>query len=336
MGEAFLSLDTRYQREILLTAADKSRRPPTILEKDVWLCWILQVLFAIPDHHPMAFKGGTSLSKVYAIIDRFSEDVDITLDYRAFKINFDPFADDVSNNKIKQFSDRLKTRVKSYTQDVVMPALAKASETLATCGQHKIRVDNHGEKVWFSYPSAVEDQDDYLASEVLLEFGGRNVIDPNEHYTIRPDIASVTSDIDYPEVAVTVLSPSRTFWEKATLIHVECNRGRLSDNPERLSRHWYDLVCFGQHRIGRKAIDDRSLLEDVIQHKKIFFNASYARYDDCLAGKLRLIPDKDDLFGLQSDYKEMHTAGMLSDAAPNFEALIEQVRAIENQVNCRL
>lgn len=333
MGEAFLSLDAREQRKILRAAADQSGRLPAILEKDIWLCWVLQILFAVPEHHPMAFKGGTSLSKVYAIIDRFSEDVDITLDYRAFDDDFDPLAEGVSKTKIRQFSDRLKLFVKSYTKDVVIPALEKASELLATYGQHKIRADDLGEKVWFSYPSAIEDPDDYLASEVLLEFGGRNVIDPNEQHTIRPDIASVTTGIDYPAAAVTVLSPLRTFWEKATLIHVECNRGRLSIDPERLSRHWYDLMCLGQHKISRKAVADRSLLEDVVRHKKLFFNAGYAHYDDCLAGKLRLIPDKDSLLGLKSDYQAMHTAGILRDDAPDFEALIEQIRAIEDQVN---
>lgn len=95
-----------------------------------------------------------------------------------------------------------------------MPTLAKASETLATCDQHKIRTDELGEKVWFSYPSAVEEPDEYLANEILLEFGGRNVIDPNEQHTIRPEIASDIPEIDYPAAAVTVLSPSRTLWEK--------------------------------------------------------------------------------------------------------------------------
>lgn len=210
MGEAFLSLDAREQKKILRAAAGQSGRLPAILEKDIWLCWVLQVLFTAPDHHPMAFKGGTSLSKVYTIIDRFSEDVDITLDYRAFNDDFDPLAEGVSNAKIRQFSDRLKSFAQNHTQDVVIPALAKESELLATYGKHKIRVDDLGEKVWFSYPSAVEAPDDCLASEVLLEFGGRNVIDPNEQHTIRPDIASVTPGIDYPAAAVTVLSPLRT------------------------------------------------------------------------------------------------------------------------------
>ena len=334
MSEPFLLLEARDQSEILQTAATKCGRRATILEKDIWLCWVLHVLFSIPDHHPMAFKGGTSLSKVYGIIERFSEDVDITLDYRAFSDEFDPFAPDISKTKIKRFSDRLKTFGIGYIQDVVIPALAKASKTLATCNQHRIRTEDSGEKVWFSYPAAVQNTNRYLESEVLLEFGSRNVIDPNEQHTIRPDIASVTSEIDYPAATVTVLSPSRTFWEKATLIHVECNRHRLSVNPERLSRHWYDIACLGQHKFGGDAINDRSLLEDVIKHKKLFFNAGYSHYDDCLAGKLRLIPDKDKLQGLQSDYKEMYTAGILSEDAPDFESLIERVREIEIQVNC--
>lgn len=333
MGKSFLLLDSQEQTNILETAQAKCGQRIATLEKDIWLCWVLQVLFSISEHHPMAFKGGTSLSKVYGIIDRFSEDIDITLDYRSFNDNFDPFADSVSKSKINKFSDRLKKYVKSYTFDVVIPALAKASENLASYSQHMIRVEDIGEKVWFSYPSAVEKSDDYLASEILLEFGGRNIIDPNEQHTIRPDIASVIPELIYPTANVTVLAPTRTFWEKATLIHVECHRGRLSYSPERLSRHWYDLVYLARHEFGEKAISDRSLLEDVIKYKKLFYNSRYCHYENCLAGQLRLIPDKVGLQGLQSDYRKMQTAGILSDEAPNFEALIEQVRAIEKEVN---
>jgi len=333
MSESFLLLEARHQREILQTAAVKCDRRIANLEKDIWLCWVLQIIFSMPDRHPMAFKGGTSLSKVYGIIDRFSEDVDITLDYRAFNDDFDPFATGVSNTKIKQFSERLKTFVKSHSQDVVIPELAKASETLAAYDQCEIRSDDLGERVWFRYPSVVETYDDYLANEILLEFGGRNVIDPNEQHKIRSDVTSLIPEINFPTATVTVLSPLRTFWEKATLMHVECHRGRLSVNPNRLSRHWYDLVYLSQHKLSRSAIGNRSLLEDVIQHKKLFFKSSYSNYDDCLVGKLRLIPDQDDLRGLQSDYNEMYASGFLSGDSPKFEVIIEQIRAIEILVN---
>ena len=199
-----------------------------------------------------SFKGGTSLSMVYGIIDRFTEDVGITLDYRAFDEDFDPFAPGISKTKIGKFRDRLKTFVKNYTQDVVMPALAKGSETLADSGQYIIRSEDGGEKVWFSDPSAVEGPADYLESEILLEFGGCNIIDSNEQHTIGLDIASETPEIEYPAAAVTGLFPSRTFWEKAILIHIECNKDRLSVNSKRLSRHWYALVCLASTNLVEK------------------------------------------------------------------------------------
>ena len=333
MADQYLSLEPTEQREILQTAAAQLGRQAAVLEKDIWVCWVLQILFSIPDHHPMAFKGGTSLSKVYGIIDRFSEDVDITLDYRHFGDDFDPFSEGASNTKIKQFSGRLKSYVKSYADDVVAPALASAAETLVTSGQHQIQVDDEGEKVWFSYPSAVESQDDYLKSEVLIELGGRNVIYPNERHKIIPDVAAQTQGLEYPEAFVTVLSPSRTFWEKATLIHVECNRGRLEESPDRLSRHWYDITRLARHDAGISAISDRPLFEDVVRHKEIFFNASYAKYQECLIGKLRLIPDDDSVLGLRADYGKMVSAGMLTAEAPDFDTVIEQIRAIETEAN---
>ena len=281
MGEAFLSLDARERADILRTVAAQSGRAAIILEKDVWVCWVLQTLFSMPDPHPMAFKGGTSLSKVYRIIDRFSEDVDITLDYRAFNDGFDPFAEGASRNQMRLFSERLKDRVATYIQDVVAPVLGAAADGLAADDQHDIRIGDDGETIRFAYPSALEDPDSYVQSEVLLEFGGRNVIDPNEQHAIAPDMAALTRGLDYPAATVTVLSPVRTFWEKATLVHVECHRRRLADHPERLSRHWFDLTRLAAHDIGRAALANRELLEDVVRHKKVFFHSGYANYDQC-------------------------------------------------------
>ena len=335
MAESFLSLSALEQREILNTIATRSGRSAAILEKDIWICWVLQILFSIPDHHPMAFKGGTSLSKVYRIIDRFSEDVDITLDYRAFGDAFDPFASGVSRSQIRRFNDRLKSSVSAYTRDVVGPALETAAEGLSISGRHTVRISDDGEKVWFAYPSTVEETVGYLASEVFLEFGGRNVIDPNELHEIVPDIAAQNNDLDYPRATVTVLSPARTFWEKATLIHVECHRRRLTHSPERISRHWFDLACLAHHVASRAALSDRDLFEDVVRHKAVFFNASYANYDHCLDGRLRLVPDEDQFAGLKTDYESMRTAGIVRDDAPEFGALIESIRHVEIEVNRR-
>ena len=331
--EPFLSLGRRERADILRTVAANTGRADIILEKDIWVCWVLQALFSMPDPHPMAFKGGTSLSKVYGIIDRFSEDVDITLDYRAFNDAFDPFADDASRNQIRLFSNRLKARVASYVRDAIAPALGAAADRLGADGRHAVHIADDGETIRFAYPSAVDEPRGYVVSEVLLEFGGRNVIDPNEHCAIAPDIAAVTPDLDYPAATVTVLSPSRTFWEKATLIHVECHRRRLADSPERLSRHWFDLACLAAHDIGQAALRDLDLLEDVVRHKKVFFHAGYANYDQCLRGQFRLVPDDDQLPGLRSDYNAMRRARIVTDDASGFDSLIERIRLLQDSIN---
>ena len=213
------------------------------------------------------------------------------------------------------------------------PALGAAADGLAADGQHDIHIGDDGETIRFAYPSAVEDPRGYVRSEVLLEFGGRNVIDPNEQHAIHADMADLTPDLDYPAATVTVLSPVRTFWEKATLIHVECHRRRLANHPERLSRHWFDLTRLAAHDIGRAALADRELLEDVVRHKKVFFHAGYANYDQCLAGRLRLVPDDDQLPGLQTDYDAMRTAAIVGDDAPGFDALVEEIRILEADAN---
>ena len=333
MAEPFLSLGARERADILRTAAARSRRSAVILEKDIWVCWVLQALFSMPDPHPMAFKGGTSLSKVYGVIDRFSEDVDVTLDYRHFDDGFDPFAEDASRTATRRFSERLKARVASHVRDAVAPALADAARCLAPEGRYDIHVGEDGETVRFAYPSAVEAPDSYVASEVLLEFGGRNVIDPNERHTIVPDIAALTDGLDYPAATVTVLSPARTFWEKATLIHVACHRRQLANKPGRLSRHWFDLACLAAHPVGRAALADRELLADVVRHKRVFFHAGNANYDRCLDGRLRLVPDDDQLPALQSDYDAMRRAHIVGDGAPEFGALVERIRSLETEVN---
>ena len=335
MAEPFLRLDRRERADILQTVAARSGRSAVILEKDIWVCWVLQALFSMPDPHPMAFKGGTSLSKVYRVIDRFSEDVDVTLDYRHFDEDFDPFATGASRTQAKLLSDRLRARVAAYLCEAVGPALDAAARRLAPKGRYDIHIGDDGETIRFAYPAAVEERGGYVTSEVLLEFGGRNVIDPHERHPIRPDIADLLPELDWPTATVTVLSPARTFWEKATLIHSECHRRQLVDRPDRLSRHWSDLACLAAHDVGRDALADRALLADVVGHKKVFFHAGYARYEDCLDGRLRLVPDDDQLPALRSDYDAMRAARIVGDDAPQFDALMTAIADIEAAINRR-
>lgn len=333
MAESFLQLDAKEQSEIYRSLAPQLARSPVVLEKDVWVCWVLQTLFGMPDRLAMAFKGGTSLSKVFGVISRFSEDVDITLDYRGLDGSFDPFAPDVSKTRLKKFSEDLKTFVGEYVYEVVTPHFKTALSNEFGERKFRIEITENGEKFRLHYPTVLDTPGDYVGSSVLLEFGGRNITEPNSDHVIRPDIADYLSTLEFPGPTVSVLSAARTFWEKATLIHVECQRNEFRNSAERLSRHWYDLAMLADSDIGAEALSDRALLLDVIKHKKIFYNASYANYDACITGELRLIPSDTVLTALASDFQRMIFAGMFIGDPPVFADILYRLRSLEKAIN---
>jgi hypothetical protein len=294
---------------------------------------VLQTLFTMPDQLPMAFKGGTSLSKVFGAIARFSEDVDITLDYRGLDGSFDPFAEGVSRNRLKKFSEDLKSFVRDHAHGVVAPHFQRMLADEFDADAFQLEVSDDGEQMRMHYPSVLEVPGDYVGNSVLIEFGGRNITEPNDEHQVRPDIAEHVAELDFPRSTVSVLSPARTFWEKATLMHVECQRDEFRTGAERLSRHWYDLAMLADLAHGQAAVADRALLADVIKHKKVFYNASFANYDACLTGKLRLIPEDAALATLRDDFQRMIGAGMFIGEPPVFDAIVDRLRVLETAIN---
>jgi hypothetical protein len=333
MAESFLQLNTSEQSQIYRALAPRLARAPVILEKDVWVCWVLKTLFTMPGRLPMAFKGGTSLSKVFNAIARFSEDIDITLDYRGLDSSFDPFAPGASNHQLRRFSDSLKAFVRAHAYDIVVPHFQERLGTEFGAEHGRVEISEDGEQIRVHYPSALNAHEDYVGNSVLIEFGGRNITEPNAAYIVRPDIAEHVPALEFPQSHVCVLSPARTFWEKATLMHVECQRSKFRISAERLSRHWYDLAALADLDHGQAALADRDLLANVVKHKKAFYNASYANYDACLAGHLRLLPDDDALAALGADFQRMIDSGMFIGSPPAFKAIVQRLRVLEDQIN---
>ena len=285
----FLSLSREEQADIITAAATRLGKNPVVLQKDFWVCWTLQILFNIPDRVEMAFKGGTSLSKVFNAIHRFSEDVDVTLDYRNWGEDLDPFSAP-SKTQQKRRSEELKARVGQYVHEVVQPHFETALvNSVGDNGSIKINGDD-GEELYVYYPSVLEEKLEYITDRVFVEFGGRNITEPKENHAIQPYLSDVAKDLQFPTAKVDVLSPMRTFWEKATLIHVECNRDR-EVTPERISRHWYDVAMLLGSDIGKEALTDITLLQNVLRFKEMFFAAPYANYGACMEGGFKLIPD---------------------------------------------
>jgi Nucleotidyl transferase AbiEii toxin, Type IV TA system len=331
VSDIFLELPPKDQIDILNIYAQSTGRDAVVLEKDVWVCWVLQNLFAMPDRLPMAFKGGTALSKVYNIIERFSEDCDITIDYRGFSKEIN---EDISKSALKKLSEELKQYVATYSKTVVKPYFEKVLAQPFPAGSTSVEVSDDGEKLWIHYPSVLDEPGQrYMAPNILIEFGGRNITEPNEQHIVRPYLADTLSNVKFPEANVIVLSLARAFWEKATLIHVECNRKEPRVTANRLSRHWYDMACLAVHEKGKEAQLDRNLLADVIKYKKLFYNSSYANYDACLKSALRLVPEDILLDVLEQDFEQMLDSGMFYGKQTTFSKIIETIKLLEQSIN---
>jgi hypothetical protein len=159
------------------------------------------------------------------------------------------------------------------------------------------------------------------------------VISPNEEHPLRPYISAELPELQFPEATVRVLVPSRTFWEKATLIHVACIRSDPKLDADRQSRHWHDLAVLADHNIGKIAIPDLQLLQDVVKHKNVFFRASYTNYEACLSGGLRLIPATPLLQALRVDYEKMIADGMFDGEPPTFDWIIARLHKLAKEIN---
>lgn len=313
------------KRDVYSAASATLGIPATIVEKDVWICWTLDVLFSGPSALPMAFKGGTSLSKVFRAIDRFSEDIDLTIGF--------PEVNDTlpaSQNKCKQLGEQLRARVTEHLSSVALPLL---SDRLATEFDGGVVTMEDEETLVVDYPSCFQKGSGYVQERVKVEFGGRNSIEPHNSHTLAAFVAELGYDVVTPTAHVTVLAPERTFWEKVTLAHAECGRPDWPHDASRHARHWYDLYRLSDHEIGRRAVLDVELLQDVVRIKKAFYNRSTANYDRCLDGGLLLLPDQQRLELLRRDYEDMIEAGMFSAAPPTFEEIANRLTTLQAEIN---
>lgn len=325
MPEQLLLAAETDRRDVYAAASAQLGVPATIIEKDVWICWTLDVLFSSSHALPMAFKGGTSLSKVFGAINRFSEDIDLTIGFPEVNEELPE-----SRNKRQRLADALRDRVADHVSSFALPELR--GRLMSEFGEGEV-VQHDEETIVLDYPSCYPKSGGYVHERVKVEFGGRNSIEPHASYRLTALVDQLGFEIVTPTAQVSVLAPQRTFWEKVTLAHAECGRAEWKHDGERHSRHWYDLYMLADHEIGRSAIGDIDLLADVVRVKKAFWNHHTANYDQCLAGELRVLPDEPLLSLLKRDYEQMITAGMFSSLPPSFDDITERLVRLEEEIN---
>ncbi|MDR3368823.1 nucleotidyl transferase AbiEii/AbiGii toxin family protein [Rhodoferax sp.] len=331
----FFQFSPEERLEALNTAANTSGIPPHLLEKDIWVVWVLRHLFTGPYAQHLVFKGGTSLSKAYGVIRRFSEDVDLTYDIRAIASDLiggtgSPLP--ASKSQEKKWSKEIRARLASWVDAEIVPRLKKdlAVQSLSAA------VRAEGDKVFIDYEPLTTGTG-YVPPSVMLEFGARSTGEPSELRAICCDAAAHLQGVEFPTATPQVMRAERTFWEKATAIHVFCAQGEFRGG-DRFARHWHDVTRLDAAGFADAAIADKALAQAVADHKSVFFAEKDARgnvidYHAAVSRGLQLVPADGSLAKLATDYQHMVEDGLFFDDAESFEALLERCRVIQYKTN---
>jgi len=322
------SLPEDKRRELFLETGVRKKMTPAIVEKDFWVCWTLMRLFTSSELAPqILFKGGTSLSKVFHVIERFSEDIDLILDWRVLAQD-DP---NVPRSKTQQdkWNKSLLEKANEYISSILKQNVQKAVGSFC-------RVDVSDKDpfvICVHYPGVFADR--YLRPEIRLEIGSLASWIPHGEYDMMPYAAEIFPDIFSVKLCrVKAIKAERTFWEKVTILHKEAFR--LSDNvqPSRYSRHYYDVSrMFHASGMKESAFANLDLLEKVVQFKQRFYPSAWARYDLAKPGSIKMMPPKHCEQSLYRDYESMRD--MIFGEYPKFDDILKDIEALEQEINQR-
>jgi hypothetical protein len=338
--KAFATLLPAERRDLLLTLAEQSGLPAVILEKDFWVSWLLECVFARPELGDTAvFKGGTSLSKVFRAIARFSEDVDLGISPASLGWSEDELEAASKNAWTERLRPQLEAACARRVEEHWLPILG--SELLRRLGpapggvawlHYRLDAASYSPVLFFAYPGALPEGVGYIAREVRIEFGALTDQRPVGRHRIAALVAELAPGVFTDASAeVVALEIERTFWEKATILHAEHHRPIAKPMPSRYARHYADFAALWRHPSTPEASRRLDLLARVRKHKARFFASSWANYPTAMPGSLRLAPPTFRLAELRADYGAMQP--MFLDTPLAFDEMIAVLREAEETLN---
>lgn len=334
------------RRNLFLETAARLGTPLRNVEKDFWVCFVLDLLFnGKSEGEPrLLFKGGTSLSKAYDLISRFSEDIDITV-YREDIGHSTDIAtmQDWGKNKRNAYLDQIKTTCSTYILgDLKDRLILQIQNELKNAGisMPALQVtidptDKDQQTLLVEYPSLeASGNDDYIESKVKIEAGAKSALDPSQLITIKPYVAQefIGGDLSVPNV--NCIAPERTFWDKAVIAHglrawFEA-RNSLRNNGNRISRHYYDLHMLFNNEVGQNAIKDINLGKECALHASIFFFDKDSQQKAAAEGNFLICPSEAMIPSLRKDYEQMSM--MIFGSTPTFDEILESIQSASKQL----
>ncbi len=316
------------RRELFRECSQLMQIHEAIVEKDFWVCWVLDYLFCeSPWKSDLVFKGGTSLSKAYGAIQRFSEDIDLVLDWRRLGYSAGEPWEVRSNTQQDRFGKEAIRQTAQFLEQTFVPRM-KAD--LALRAASELQVTAEDQNVLLTYPKTLSL--DAIQPQIRLEIGPLAEPVPNGQKQIRPFVVSKFPEFfKQHEATVTTVTAERTFWEKATILHQEAHRDAASKLPARYARHYYDLCQLSKLPIRASALQKVSLLEDVVRFKMKFYRCPWAKFEEAIPGTLKLLPSELHVHELKRDYRSMQS--MLYGAIPAFEDIVDELENLQIAIN---
>lgn len=323
-----VNLDKNSLNDVITNTAIRKNLNPAIIEKDLLICAILNYLFTeCPWKDNLAFKGGTSLSKAFNLVERFSEDIDLILDWRVIGYKMKEPLAERSNTKQDKINKDFDIKTEEFLKSKFIP---KLKEDLANLIKSDLDIGYENEAIIIGYGNDYADES--ILHVIRLEIGAKAAWTPTEIATIRPYIAEVyPAQFGDVSISIRTTTPERTFWEKATILHHEANRPDNLSVPPRFSRHYYDVYRMAKLGVLDRALVQSGLLEQVADFKAKFYPRKWARYDLARLGTLKLAPSDIHKEALRRDYAKM--AGMIYGERPDFDDLMAETTKIEAKIN---
>ena len=336
----FIDLSKEDRVDILdRVSSELNIRQREVIEKDWWVTAVLRVLFSLPYANHLSFKGGTSLSKCWHLIDRFSEDIDIAVDRE-----FLGFSGILSKTQI---SDKLRRAACSFVRDTLQHDLA---EHLYNNGfsEDKVKVNvnitpvttTDPEVININYDSvlslSIDGMDDnrYILPKVKVEVSGRSMSEPISDVLIDSMIDQVYPKAPFaePKFKVRAVLPERTFLEKLFLLHEEFAKPKDLIRVERMSRHLYDIGQMLKTPIAERAVNDADLYNQVVEHRRTFIGLRGFDYDTLQPATLHIVPPSSVIEQWKTDYENMRLH-MIYGESVSFEELIEELASLNAAIN---
>jgi predicted nucleotidyltransferase component of viral defense system len=325
----FLQLPENEKIELINQMHEETKLPQVIIEKDLWVTAVLRALFALPYAENLSFKGGTSLSKCWNLIERFSEDVDIAINREFFGFIGNTFT-------INQINKLRKSACK-FIRNNLQNDLARQMETngIPAVFSAKVNITPETtidpEKVFVEYKS-VFNASPYIKNTVVLEIGGRSMKEPLQKIEIQSFIDKYFSQATFAEKSfeINVVVPERTFLEKVCLLHEEFSKPSEQVRVERMSRHIYDLAQMIDTPIAENALANKDLFHSIVAHRRMFIAMKGFDYDTLAPKTIKIIPPESVISKWEDDYDKMQT--MIYGKTLSFNDIIEKITQLNEKM----